>query len=505
MNSTEDSNKNSTDRRSSSWDIQNALPNYATLISSQGGIILFSFLNFWYLTRVLGPEGYGGVVALIAASQTAQIFVGWTNLALARLGVEEYVTTGKIDKALWSKTAVSLGNVLLLLVLVPFWLSPLSVWLKIPSEIFPLVIFHFVVTTFGLQIQHALQAVKLLKLQSFFQLIERIITFVLFVTLFFSNRLTITSALLVYTISNLVTGLLGFWKISPFFSKNLIPDYEWVKKIIFFSLPLFPLSILGFLSANYLDVIFISSFLTIKDVGIYSTAYQFVGLATNFTTVANLLLMPMFVSLQSNQKESAIEIYLRQILPVIVIFWGLYCALLAVFGQYFLPLFFGEKFQEASPISYVLLSAAILNSPTLMGYSPLAIAKSMTRQLLVISLGTSFTNVLFNFLLIPRYGLIGCAWATVISAIVFSLLSMFVVHQGEKIPFSWSYRTVCATIIGAGSILLSQKSFIGLAIILISVSGWTIYERKIILHLIRKPILDPINRFRVRKRKIRNS
>lgn len=498
MENIKDSDKDSADRRSSSWDIQNALPNYATLILSQGGIILFSFLNFWYLTRVLGPEGYGGVVALIAASQTAQIFVGWTNLALARLGVEEYVTTGKVDKTFWSKTAVSLGNVIFLLVLVPFWLSPLSTWLKIPSEVFPLIIFHFIVATFGLHIQHTLQAVKLLKLQNFFQLIERIVTFLSFLILFYSDRLTITSALLVYTISNLIASLLGFWKISPFITWRLIPDYEWVKKIIFFSLPLFPLSILGFLSANYLDVIFISSFLTIKDVGIYSTAYQFVGLATNFTTVANLLLMPMFVSLQSNQKDSAIETYLRQILPVIVTFWALYCTLLAVFGQYFLPLFFGEKFQEASPISYVLLSAAILNSPTLMGYSPLAIAKSMTRQLLIISLGTSSTNVLFNFLLIPRYGLIGCAWATVASAVIFSLLSMTVVHWRGKIPLSWSYRTVCATIIGASGILLSQKTLMGIVVMVVSVIGWTIYERKIIVHLIREPILNPIDKFRKR-------
>jgi len=498
VNTIENSNKNSTDRRSSSWDVQNALPNYATLIISQGGIILFSFLNFWYLTRVLGPEGYGGVVALIAASQTAQIFVGWTNLALARLGVEEYVTTGKIDKTFWSKTTISLGNIIFLLILVPFWLSPLSVWLKIPSDVFPLIIIHFVVATFGIHIQSALQAAKLLKLQSFFQLIERIVTFLLFLILFFSDQLTIISALLVYTISNLIVALLGFWKISPFITKNLIPDYEWVKKIIFFSLPLFPLSILGFLSANYLDVIFISHFLTIKDVGIYSTAYQFVGLATNFTVGANALLMPMFVSLQSNQKEGAIEIYLRQILPVIIIFWGLYCSLLAVFGKYFLPLFFGEKFQEASSLSYVLLSAAVLNSPIFMGYSPLAIAKSMTRQLLVICLATSFTNVLFNYLLIPRYGLAGCAWATVIASVVFSLLSMTFVHHNKKIPFSWCYRTACATVIGAVSTLFGQENFIGLITIFISAVGWAIYERKIILHLIKEPILNPINKFRKR-------
>ena len=62
------------ERQSSSWDIRNAPRNYAALVAYQVLSAAFSFGAVWLITRHLGSEGYGGIVAIIAASQVATGF-----------------------------------------------------------------------------------------------------------------------------------------------------------------------------------------------------------------------------------------------------------------------------------------------------------------------------------------------------------------------------------------------------------------------------------------------
>jgi O-antigen/teichoic acid export membrane protein len=52
------------DRQSSGWDIKNAFRNYSTLVAAQVVVAVFSFASVWLITRYLGTDGYGGVVAV---------------------------------------------------------------------------------------------------------------------------------------------------------------------------------------------------------------------------------------------------------------------------------------------------------------------------------------------------------------------------------------------------------------------------------------------------------
>ena len=72
-----------------------------SLVLAQGGSAFFAFASVWLLTRSLGSEGYGGVVAVIAASQMVQVLLNWTTTAVVRFGVEEFVETGKIARTFW--------------------------------------------------------------------------------------------------------------------------------------------------------------------------------------------------------------------------------------------------------------------------------------------------------------------------------------------------------------------------------------------------------------------
>ena len=109
----ENSSKN--ERQSANWDIQNAPKNYVSLVLTQTGSAFFAFASVWLITKTLGSEGYGGIVAIIAASQIAQVLVNWTSVAVVRFGVDEFIETEKIARTFWLRLFILLPNLLLVL------------------------------------------------------------------------------------------------------------------------------------------------------------------------------------------------------------------------------------------------------------------------------------------------------------------------------------------------------------------------------------------------------
>src|SRR5947209_3598483 len=93
-----------TDRRNAAWDIQHGPRNFLALGGSQVAIAVLSFTSVWLAIRTLGPACYGGIVAIIAASQfVAQIAVNWTVTAVPRYGCEEFVETGRVSNTFWTR------------------------------------------------------------------------------------------------------------------------------------------------------------------------------------------------------------------------------------------------------------------------------------------------------------------------------------------------------------------------------------------------------------------
>ena len=77
------------------------------------------------------------------------------------------------------------------------------------------------------------------------------------------------------------------------------------------------------------------------------------------------------------------------------------------------------------------------------------------------SIGAALTNVLLNYTLIPKFGVLGCAWATVGSAFVHLSLFYFQLRRRTILDRSWLLMSVLASLFG--SILLSVTSNIAVA------------------------------------------
>lgn len=461
---TAEENSDKNERQGANWDLSNAVRNYSTLVAAQVAVAFFSFASVWLATRNLGTEGYGGIVAVIAASQVAQIFVNWTCISLARYGVEEFVETGEIGKTFWARSFILLPNTLVFLALSFLWLPIISGWLKLPPEAIWYVIAHFLVQAVWIHVQYALQGAKLPRLQGVLLAVERIIIFSGLLVLVLSGKLTYLSATAIYIASPFLMTFIGLFQLRKLISWHIRFDTEILRKILKFSVPLIPFYLTGYLTTNYLDAIFISQYLSKSDLGIYSVAYQINGILMQFPTLAGSLILPFFVTLQASKSIEKVKLYMEDILPLLTLFGGLLSICAAFAMQIFIPFLFGQEINQAVIIFWILMSSAVFAIPGIIGYSPYFNSFSITYIATIMAVIAAVVNFFANFFLIPRYGLKGCAWATVLAYGASILTVMFIARRKYSLKTKWTLPAILPAL--TGSVYASWTENLWIALLL---------------------------------------
>lgn len=430
------------ERQSSNWDIKNAPRNYLTLIIFQIAGSFFAFASVWLITKTIGSEGYGGVVAIIAASQIAQVFVNWTAFSLIKFGTEEFVEAEKISRIFWIRFFVLIPNLLLVLAASRLWFEPLAEWLKLSTATFYFVILHFLTTTLWIHVQYSLQSVKMQRLQGGLLTVERLLIFGGLVFLWYVGSLHPRSAILFYALSPLLMSLVGVWFLRKYIFKSFSPNKKFLREVLAYSLPLLPFSVVGYFSGGYVDAVFIAGFLSTKDLGIYSVASQINGIFLQVPTLANSLLIPFFVTLQSEKRTNLLHKYFRHLFPALILLGG-FGAMTAAFVCYFLvPTMFGEEFSASVLPLWILLAASVISLPALVGYAALIHSSGLTYIATISSIISAAVNISANFILIPRYGMAGCAWATVITFFAGVAVFAIFLKKNLKISFSWTFAAI---------------------------------------------------------------
>ena len=145
--------------------------------------------------------------------------------------------------------------------------------------------------------------------------------------------------------------------------------------------------------------------------------------------------------------------YFRNVLPTLTLLWGGMCAVLSMVAFFVLPLLFRADFLGAIQPLWILMSSSVFIIPVALGYSALSNASSATYIPMFAAIVSAITNVTANLLLIPRYGLIGCAWATLLAYSVNGLIYGFLLKRSSRIESSWLLFAPLPSL--AGAIVLS--------------------------------------------------
>jgi len=426
------------ERRSHKWDLAAGRSNYIALISGHVLAILCSVVAAWIGTRILGPAGYGLLSLLVAASLLLGVTTNWTASAVVRYGVKEFVETGRISAIFWTRAATLGVNLLAVILTAPLWMNALTRAVRVPMFLAPLLLAHLLATVGWYHMQQGLTAVKLPKVVAALLTFERLVIVVL---LFAQLRFGIVSLQLV--VASYIAAAIICIVISAFVLRRMIFPMTaihraLVREILSFSAPLLPSMLVAYFSSAYLDSFFIARYMTAAAVGIYAVAYQFAGAVMMLHARGGTLLQPFFMSVAEDVLEHKLRQFATRVLPVIAAGWSLACVAAAAIGGPLLLHIFGDHYAAVAVVLWPLMACVALVGPVLIGYFPMALAVGKTSIVAVNAIVAAGLNIALDVLLIPRYGLLGCAWGTVAAYTASLAITIALSDRVLKVRTAWS-------------------------------------------------------------------
>jgi Na+-driven multidrug efflux pump len=105
------------------------------------------------------------------------------------------------------------------------------------------------------------------------------------------------------------------------------------------------------------------------------------------------------------------------------------------------------------------MAASVVAFPVAVGYAAFSNSTSTTYISMFAAIFSAFTNIAANFILIPRYGMIGCAWATVIAYFVSVSVFATLLKRAVKMPFSWTVWAILPIALSALTLTFGQNPF----------------------------------------------
>jgi O-antigen/teichoic acid export membrane protein len=227
--------------------------------------------------------------------------------------------------------------------------------------------------------------------------------------------------------------------IRPVFSRDVI------REALAFGLPRVPHSIahqvIGFADRYLLNI-----YGTLRDVGLYSIGASF-GLALKFFLSAfESAWTPFFLGVM--REPNARKIYSTvstYVVAVLVLLVGGLCAVAPAVVR----LFTTEEFQEAAIVTPWIALGVMFQGLYLVGSIGLVITKRT--KLYPLATGTAAAvSLIANLFLIPRYGMLGAAWANALSYATLAAATVGFSWRVYPIPYEWSRLLRIAVAGGVG-------------------------------------------------------
>jgi O-antigen/teichoic acid export membrane protein len=243
----------------------------------------------------------------------------------------------------------------------------------------------------------------------------------------------------------IVCLILLFKKISP--RVNPLQVIDSVK----FGLPLVP-HLLAWWVLNLIDRLMLQHFRGLEEAGIYSIGYT-IGMILGIVTASfNNAWAPFFFSTAKKEKEA------KEIFSKITTYYLLGILLLGLgiitFSKEIVVLMTTPGFYESYRVVPIITIGNIATGIYLMNANQIFFVKK-THYMPVISIIAAISNILLNLLLIPPYGMLGAAYATMISFAICAMITYSVSLRLYRIQYE--YRRIFELFLIFGVLTLIQQ------------------------------------------------
>jgi len=169
-------------------------------------------------------------------------------------------------------------------------------------------------------------------------------------------------------------------------------------------------------------------FLPDAQIGVYRVAAQVVVLASFGLQSVNMVVAPRFATFYTQGQKEKLQYLVTNSARVILVFNLFVTAGFVVLGQKFLHVVFGDSYAAAYIPLLVMLGGQVVNSAA----GSVGTLLNMTGHENYTAAGmavAALVNIALNLLLIPDWGIVGSAWATTISLVIWNGALWWAVHK----------------------------------------------------------------------------
>lgn len=213
-----------------------------------------------------------------------------------------------------------------------------------------------------------------------------------------------------------------------------IHSREWFSSL----LPLGLFAGLGMINGQT-DILMLGLFRSDDQVGIYRISVQLAMLIVLGLNVLNAVIAPHIASLYAANRLEELEKLMKVCSKYLALVTIAMVAMLWGTGKSLISFFFKEEFVEAYYPFLILSGGQAVNA--LAGpVGQLLVMTGHERQAVRGVAIAAGTNVLLNFLLVPKLGIYGAALATSATLIIWNVILLLMVRQLLKIEPSWLLR-----------------------------------------------------------------
>jgi len=221
------------------------------------------------------------------------------------------------------------------------------------------------------------------------------------------------------------------------------------RELLGYGLPFIPTGMAGFV-LNLSDRFFLKHFATLDDVGLYALASRF-GEGTWLLSSAFTMAWPAFAFEHSRSAEG--PQLLGRVSTYYLAGMGFVWLGTSIFAKEAIMLMASSDFHQAYTVVPLLALGATLHGVVIVGSVGVGIKKQTIYLPVIVGL-SALVNLALNYLWVPTYGMMGAAYATVVSFLIQCLLAVSI---SQKLYFvAYEYRRVLCIIGVSGSIFLGS-------------------------------------------------
>ena len=213
---------------------------------------------------------------------------------------------------------------------------------------------------------------------------------------------------------------------------------------LIFGLPLVPHLLAGSITAVF-DRIVLERYVTLADVGLYLLGYQIGTIVSFAATAVNAAWSPIFYDTARSRSDApAIVSRLTTLYAAGIV---LIAACVIVFGRELVDLLAPDAYRDARRIVPIVAVAHCFQGLYFMCVTPLFYAKK-TQVVPLVTVASAGLSLVLLFVLVPRLGIVGAAYATLLAYAAQWALTVTVARRWYAIPYDWM------RLAGAGLLLL---------------------------------------------------